>query len=328
MKLNRWGPAIACLLTTVAGAIGGISLALLSARPVAAIGLDLGHVSVISYRGDDNVPPQAALSGWAAPMFYTTPAEGADPSPPEGRRPTGLWAPGDTWQRSLVVKNVDPSVRITLDGIAVKLSGELALAEWYSVLVRDSAGRTLYAGSLTQMAAHLVDVTQELSLDPDESETLAFTVHLDINTPQRLQGTVVRADLIIHASLEGYSYGKVTAGTLRYESGRKTGGFVIMRREGESVPSGQLEYQDHGIGLNFHADQYTELLISLDRTRSWFSGSGRLNGVDGYTFRARAYDLGEPGRSDEFEITIFDPAGNQVYTSGSLLDGGNIQIHK
>jgi hypothetical protein len=328
VRRSRWVTALACLLTSAAGVWGGISLVLLSAQPAAAEGLQLDHVSVISYRGNDNVSAEADLSGWAAPMFYTNPGEGAHPGPPEGRLPTGVWAPGDTWERTLVVRNVDPDFQVRLDGIEVQISGELALADWYSVDVRDAAGRSFFTGSLSEMAAHMVAITQELVLNPGEREAFTFTVHLDINTDQRLQGQTVRADLLIHSSLQGYTLGKVTAGTLRYGSGRKTGGFVIMRSEGDPVPTGELEYQDHGIGLDFHADQYTDLLISLDRTKSWFSGSGRLNGTEGYTFRARAYDFGEPGRTDEFEITIYDSGGNQVYTSGSLLDGGNIQIHK
>lgn len=58
-----------------------------------------GTVDIDSYRdGFDTIP---------GPMFYTTPSEGATPTEPsyDGLKPTGLWAPGDTHIRSLVVYN-------------------------------------------------------------------------------------------------------------------------------------------------------------------------------------------------------------------------------
>ncbi len=295
---------------------------MMSPEPAQASGLELTTTSLINYRGSDAVPPAAELTGWQAPMFYT--------SSVGGDRPTGYWAPGDTWERSLVIRNVDTNYALRLSGIKADLSGQLALAQWYSVVVRDSAGRTVFQGALAEMGARLHVLTQDLVLTPGQRETFTFTVHLDINTDQRLQGTTVVANLLVEASVEGYTLGKVTAGTLQYGSGRtrRTGGFVVMAQEGDAAPKGQLQFQDHGRGIGFHADRYTDLLVSLDRTRSWFSGTGRLNGEDGYTFRARAYDLGEPGSRDEFEITIYDRTGRVVYASGNLLGGGNVQIHK
>jgi len=58
-----------------------------------------GTLNIDSYRdGFDTIP---------GPMFYTTPSEGATPTSPSypGLKPTGLWAPGDTNIRSLIVYN-------------------------------------------------------------------------------------------------------------------------------------------------------------------------------------------------------------------------------
>ena len=70
-------------------------------------------------------------------------------------------------------------------------------------------------------------------------------------------------------------------------------GHMLMFEEGWEAPQGELEFQDHGLGLNFHAYEMTAL--SVKGNRGGFAGKGRLNGVDGYTFVACAVDNGEPG---------------------------------
>ena len=331
MRVKRWLSSVGFLLAVALGMASGVSLALLSARPALAGGLEIDRVSVVSYRGGgDNVPPTAYLTGWEAPMFYTTPAEGAYPDGPEGRYPTGPWAPGDRRERTLVVRNTDPDFAVHLEGLVIRLSGELELADWYHVVVRTGMGQHLFSGSLKQLAATGLVISDDLIMTPGQEQVLLFTVAFDRNTDQRLQGRTVRAEIIIRSSFHGSTTGKVTEGMLDASAtgSRKTGGFIVQYKRGDTVPTGQLEFQDHGLGLNFHAGVFDQLLVSLDRTRSWFSGFGSMNGHQGYTFRARAYDFGEPGRTDEFAITIYGPDGLQVYSSGNLLAGGNIQIHK
>lgn len=70
-----------------------------------------GTVDIDSYRdGFDTIP---------GPMFYTTPEEGKTPTDPpyDGLKPTGIWAPGDTHIRSLVVYNKG-SLDVVLNKIA------------------------------------------------------------------------------------------------------------------------------------------------------------------------------------------------------------------
>ncbi len=56
------------------------------------------------------------------------------------------------------------------------------------------------------------------------------------------------------------------------------------------------------------------------------SGSGRWNGVAGYTFTAQASDAGEPGAGrDRLTLTIRNPAGAVVATVGGTITAGNIQ---
>ncbi|MDH3621261.1 MAG: hypothetical protein OER91_10230 [Gammaproteobacteria bacterium] len=57
-------------------------------------------------------------------------------------------------------------------------------------------------------------------------------------------------------------------------------------------------------------------------------GTGRYNGVDGYTIAFTLVDAGEPGREDKMAILITDGGGNTVLDVPlQLLDGGNLQAH-
>jgi hypothetical protein len=98
------------------------------------------------------------------------------------------------------------------------------------------------------------------------------------------------------------------------------------------VPKGQLEYQDHGNDLNFHGTSITAFSVDSNDTRCvTFSGTGRLNGVDGYTFTVHACDYGDPGAgTDTFEITITGPNGFNYSSNGfykDVITAGNIQEH-
>jgi hypothetical protein len=100
------------------------------------------------------------------------------------------------------------------------------------------------------------------------------------------------------------------------------------------VPKGQLEYQDHGYqingrDLNFHGTSITAFSVDPNDSRCvTFSGTGRLNGVSGYTFTVYACDYGEPGAGkDTFEITITGPNGFNYSSDNFYMDvitAGNI----
>ena len=62
------------------------------------------------------------------------------------------------------------------------------------------------------------------------------------------------------------------------------------------------------------------------------TGTGRYNGVDGYTIEFTLVDAGEPGTADRAALRITGPGGVVldvgVWPDGPiLLDGGNIQAH-
>lgn len=55
-------------------------------------------------------------------------------------------------------------------------------------------------------------------------------------------------------------------------------------------------------------------------------GTGKWNGLPGYTFEASATDQGEPGRGrDTFSLTVRDPGGSVVANVSGILAAGNVQ---
>jgi hypothetical protein len=101
------------------------------------------------------------------------------------------------------------------------------------------------------------------------------------------------------------------------------------------APEGQLEYQDHNQSrrLNFHGTSITSFSVDPNNPNCvTFSGIGRLNGVDGYTFTVTACDNGDPGRGqDTFKITIWGPNGYKYSSIDWYMDvitAGNIQEHR
>jgi hypothetical protein len=57
-------------------------------------------------------------------------------------------------------------------------------------------------------------------------------------------------------------------------------------------------------------------------------GTGRFNGVDGYTLYFTLVDAGEPGRYDEIGFRIVSPTGAEVLNMPlQHITGGNVQAH-
>ena len=69
------------------------------------------------------------------------------------------------------------------------------------------------------------------------------------------------------------------------------------------------------------------LTLSPSGTSGTWTGTGRWNGVDGYTFTVSVVDSGKKG--DTISIVIKSPANVIVFTTGGPqpLKGGNIVVH-
>jgi len=64
----------------------------------------------------------------------------------------------------------------------------------------------------------------------------------------------------------------------------------------------------------------------LDVDTVVFTGSGRYDGIDGYTFEARAVDRGEPGAgNDQLRVVIRNPGGTVVMTFDQRITSGSIR---
>jgi hypothetical protein len=124
---------------------------------------------------------------------------------------------------------------------------------------------------------------------------------------------------------------KVTGGgSLTLADGSVSFGTTVIKDE--QGLRGNLQVNDHRSGDRFHGFSVDEFSVT-DQTATW-SGDGRLNGEDGYTFTATVVDnrngnATKKGSPDTVLIVIKDGSGTTVWslvTPVSLLKG-NITVH-
>jgi hypothetical protein len=87
-------------------------------------------------------------------------------------------------------------------------------------------------------------------------------------------------------------------------------GFNAKYKKGQSVPTGETEFQFQVASLNFHSTAYQWLVVS--GAKAQYKGTGTLNGVAGYSFMLTATDgqLSGGGGVDKFRMKITN--GNAV----------------
>jgi hypothetical protein len=119
--------------------------------------------------------------------------------------------------------------------------------------------------------------------------------------------------------------GFITGGGKFFQDGRKcTFGFKA-KVEGAGA-QGNLEFQDHDMGFDVKAGT-VGWVYAPNQIDGYFSGACSVNNTTGYSYFVQVRDRGQPGSNDDFSVWVYDPYGAQIYTSGSLLSGGNILIH-
>jgi hypothetical protein len=131
----------------------------------------------------------------------------------------------------------------------------------------------------------------------------------------------------------------VDGSTLDIQNGPSAGnkatfGGNVQFNAGDTAPSGNLRYIDHGpVGEDIKATSFSLLVISDGvcgpNTHAAFRFTGTENGNPGQEFKVEVDDCGEPGSNqpngpDTFSIQKL-PAG---YMAAGPLVGGNVQIHK
>jgi hypothetical protein len=122
---------------------------------------------------------------------------------------------------------------------------------------------------------------------------------------------------------------KVTGGgAIAGDEGEATFGFNVKKKSG--ALQGALTYTDEDWG-RLEATQFTSLAVrdSENGAVATIKGLGSVNG-NGVRFTITAIDKAEPGvGSDSFTILVINQADDlMVHGNGSVLAGGNIQIHK
>jgi len=170
----------------------------------------------------------------------------------------------------------------------------------------------------------------------DGVHTSALTVnmiHVVLNDP--LTGTIT-GDIVVSSAHSDVNFVPAPkAGNAFMTGGGKLGtgrdiatfGFNAGSR-GSSGLHGQLQYTDHAQGLNVHSLSVDSFDL-ISSTCVTFSGSARVNNVDGYSFKVNsACDNGEPGVGhDTFDISVLDSSGAVVNSRSGTLTGGNLQLH-
>ena len=99
-------------------------------------------------------------------------------------------------------------------------------------------------------------------------------------------------------------------GTFGVAGGIKNGGYW-----------GHLTFIDHGSGMKVKGTGVTGYIV-LTETRRRIKGTCEIDGNSGYSYTVEVDDLGEPGRSDWFQIDL-----TNGYSAAGNLEGGNIQLH-
>jgi hypothetical protein len=125
-------------------------------------------------------------------------------------------------------------------------------------------------------------------------------------------------------------------------SGKATFGFVSKYVKGQTLPTGNTQFQFHAAGFDFKSTSYDWLVIS--GARAQYKGSGSINGSGDYGFILTAVDgqTNGGGGTDYFRIKVYDKTTSAIIydnmagatddatpgpsNSGTLLGGGSIQI--
>ncbi|WP_139346724.1 choice-of-anchor L domain-containing protein [Sinomonas mesophila] len=123
---------------------------------------------------------------------------------------------------------------------------------------------------------------------------------------------------------------KVTGGgKVAQSDGDVTLGTQVIRDE--QGLRGNLQVNDHRNGARFHGHSVDSFSVT-GSTATW-TGQGRLDGADGYTFTATVADnrqgnSAKKGSADTVQIVIRDAGGAIVWENASLDLWGNVTVHQ
>src|SRR5712691_1328725 len=147
-------------------------------------------------------------------------------------------------------------------------------------------------------------ILNEQIFEGDGVHTRALTVNMiHVVLKEPLTGTIT-ADIVVSSAHSDVNFAPAPkAGNAFMTGGGKLGtgrdiatfGFNAGSRGGGGL-HGQLQYTDHAQGLNVHSLSIDSFGLTGETPCVTFSGSARVNNVDGYRFTVNsACDNGEPG---------------------------------
>jgi hypothetical protein len=168
----------------------------------------------------------------------------------------------------------------------------------------------------------------------DGVHTSALTVNMIHVVLSDLTGTIT-AEIVVASAHSDVNFAPAPkVGNAFMTGGGKLGtgrdiatfGFNAGSRGGGGL-HGQLQYIDHLQNLKVHSLSIDSFDLIAGTTCATFSGSARVNNVDGYGFTVNsACDNGEPGVGrDSLDISVTGPG--RSYGRSEKLTGGNLQLH-
>ena len=148
--------------------------------------------------------------------------------------------------------------------------------------------------------------------------TVQVTVSDGVNPP--VTGPPITLTVLPPVSTSG---AKVTGGgNIALAGGKGTFGFVAKTGSSGS-PQGNFVFQDHVTGRTVKSLEITGLIVLGTHAEFW--GKAMINDDGEYDFVVDVDDFAEPGAGvDTFALQT----GDGYAVSGTLLSGGNIQVHK
>jgi hypothetical protein len=170
-----------------------------------------------------------------------------------------------------------------------------------------------------------------------------YTVTLTVTNPNRQSGQSVFQYVVVYNPGAGFVTGGgwITSPAGAYPAnpaltGPANFGFNARYQSGQTVPTGNTEFQFPAANLNFYATGYAWLVITTNQAQ--YQGSGTLNGAGNYGFLVTALDNGG-STPDKFRLKIWDKNNNNAVIYDTQpgapttaaptmpLGGGRIQVH-
>ncbi|MBN1280156.1 MAG: hypothetical protein JXA00_00750 [Candidatus Thermoplasmatota archaeon] len=213
------------------------------------------------------------------------------------------------------------------------LDTHVAAIDWGDGNITESAvlfGTYLFAGDHIYGGAGVYQITVTVTDDDGGSDSLTVEFYVVVYDPSC--GFVTGGGWIM---AEEGSYPADPS-----MSGRANFGFVSKYKKGQTVPTGNTEFQFQVASLNFHSHVYEWLIIA--GPKAMFKGTGTINGEGTYGFMLTGIDgqINGGGGVDRFRIKIWDKDNGDLIVfdnniglpdggdPSTALAGGQITIHK